>query len=301
MWLQESSSPNQHDNIELELKSSSYCDRKTRSTRKCPCRSSSKLCEDYCHPDRLCTNVINNECIVEQGDIEIVSVDESDTNVSEDDVLEEEKSVLIGSAQLMESDKNVIRDGDWLTDTHFTAAQHLKEKYPNISGLQDTTLQYTRTYEIQGNREFVQCLHVRNDHWITISTINCLPGVVNVYDSMHRRVPLATKNIIADLLQSQKKSIILKYANIQIQEGGNDCGLFAIAIATAICNGDKPELLEFDQKMMRRHFLKCLQDQVILPFPSQEVVRDSDFYDMEDVEIFCVCRQMDNGRKNDFM
>ena len=31
--------------------------------------------------------------------------------------------------------------------------------------------------------EFVQVLNVADSHWILISTINCLPGFVKVYDS----------------------------------------------------------------------------------------------------------------------
>jgi len=36
--------------------------------------------------------------------------------------------------------------------------------------------------------------------------------------------------------------------NTQIQEGGNDCGLFAIATATTLCHGEDPVSAKFDAK-----------------------------------------------------
>ena len=41
--------------------------------------------------------------------------------------------------------------------------------------------------------------------------------------------------------------------NTQIQEGGNDCGLFAIATATTLCQGEDPVDLEYQQSSMRSH------------------------------------------------
>ena len=39
------------------------------------------------------------------------------------------------------------------------------------------------------------------------------------------------------MLQASKDSIVLEYIKMQEQSGASDCGLFAIATATAICNG----------------------------------------------------------------
>ena len=41
--------------------------------------------------------------------------------------------------------------------------------------------------------------------------------------------------------------------NTQIQEVGNDCGLFAIATATTLCHGEDPVDLEYQQSSMRSH------------------------------------------------
>ena len=45
------------------------------------------------------------------------------------------------------------------------------------------------------------------------------------------------------------------------------CGLFAVAYATTICYGKKPEKFNFDQGLMRCHLLKCLENKLMGEFP----------------------------------
>ena len=73
----------------------------------------------------------------------------------------------------------------------------IKKAYSHVNGLQDT--QASRT--ALPDDDFVQILHVNNSHWLTISTINCFPGRVNIYDSLvDKNVTLDTKVQIARLL-----------------------------------------------------------------------------------------------------
>ena len=44
-----------------------------------------------------------------------------------------------------------------------------------------------------------------------------------------------------------------------MQNGSSDCGLFALATATALANGEEPGSCIFDQKQMRPHLIKCLE------------------------------------------
>ena len=62
--------------------------------------------------------------------------------------------------------------------------------------------------------EFVQILNVANSHWVTISTIGCKAGTVNVYDSGGKR--------------RKKRS---------------DCGLFAVAFATSLCEAGGEKMI----------------------------------------------------------
>ena len=57
---------------------------------------------------------------------------------------------------------------------------------------------------------------------------------------------------------------------LQKQVGGTDCGLFAIAVITAIAHGEDPSQLQFKQEEMRYHLLKCFKDERITLFPCIE-------------------------------
>ena len=67
----------------------------------------------------------------------------------------------------------------------FAAQQLLKQQHPHVCGLQDPMLQLTSTFEVMRNEQFVQILNRAGNHWITIYTMDCNPGTVNVYDSMN--------------------------------------------------------------------------------------------------------------------
>ena len=187
--------------------------------------------------------------------------------------------------------------GEWLNDKHINAAQQLlKERYPIISGFQDTTLQLTRTYHIQKGKIFVQILHVNHNHWVTISTVNCGPNTVKIYDTMHEELSMESKTVIADLLQTSERYIKLEYVNVQRQIGGADCGLLAIAIATAICCGQHPELLEIEQDKAREHLKSSFEQKLLNPFPSRPVSREPCIGE-EKLHIYCYCRQIDDGQR----
>ena len=56
---------------------------------------------------------------------------------------------------------------------------------------------------------------------------------------------------------------------IQRQTGSKDCGLFAVAAATATATGHDPVYLTWNQSEMRRHFIKCIETEIVTPFPSK--------------------------------
>ena len=190
-------------------------------------------------------------------------------------------------------DTAVLEDPNgWLDDEHITAAQHLlQEQHPDVAGLQSTSLQYTRTFEVHRDHPFIQCLHENGNYWITVSTVGCSSGVVQVFDSSHHlKLSHSLKCIIADMLQTSKDSIVLEYIKMQEQSGASDCGLFVIATATAICNGQDLCMMEFDQFLLRKHLLQCFQNGAVLPFPSQNIAaRKPKVLKEEVVEIYCHC------------
>ena len=58
------------------------------------------------------------------------------------------------------------------------------------------------------------------------------------------------------------------------QQGGVDCGLFAIAYAVDIANGEDPASFVYDQGTMRHHLLTCLESFTISPFPKKSRISD---------------------------
>ena len=58
-----------------------------------------------------------------------------------------------------------------------------------------------------------------------------------------------------------------------MQAGGCDCGLFAIAFATALALGKHPGQYLFDQGKMRRHLWNCFRKKRIEMFPFTKLRR----------------------------
>lgn len=50
----------------------------------------------------------------------------------------------------------------------------------------------------------------------------------------------------------------------QRQEGGKNCGVFAIAVCSALAHDLPPQ--GFNQNGMRAHLLRCFEDRCLTPF-----------------------------------
>ena len=55
---------------------------------------------------------------------------------------------------------------------------------------------------------------------------------------MHLGLPSSLKRAVADLMMFMGKSIALQHVHMKQQAASNDCGLFALATATAISNDE---------------------------------------------------------------
>jgi len=78
----------------------------------------------------------------------------------------------------------------------------------NINGLEDSALVRKGNTIIT---ESIQILHVNGNHWITISTLDSVNSNcdVTIYDSLH----FSLKMLLATLLKTNKKSLVVKFAN----------------------------------------------------------------------------------------
>ena len=121
-----------------------------------------------------------------------------------------------------------------LTDRHINAASMmLQRQFSEVRGLQNTVLGQNLSFRVI-EPPFVQILHVDNNHWVTIICID---------DEGVRQCVSDTDVTIqaASMMKSSSDYISFRVENTQIQKGGIDCGLFAVAYATEFCFGNCPE------------------------------------------------------------
>ena len=100
-------------------------------------------------------------------------------------------------------------------------------KFPTLTG-------FKLTFKLQvigkWMENYVQILHCRGCHRITVSTISCQEEVVNIYDSMFTDADDETKKIYMKCLMN-----LAFHFHCQRCKGTNDCGLFAITFTTNLC------------------------------------------------------------------
>ena len=138
------------------------------------------------------------------------------------------------------------------------AQQLLKEACAAISGFQDVACGVFLSFDVEPG-EFVQILNNWRGHWLTVSTIGCPHPTVAVYDSMYHSAGIHVKSLVASLLHTDAPSIHQTFMDSQMQAGGCDCGILAIANATALVLGENPGKLFYDQQKMGRHLNQYLQ------------------------------------------
>ena len=99
-----------------------------------------------------------------------------------------------------------------------------------------------------------------------VSSVGCLPGLVNLYDSLfHDVTELEVEEQIHNLMA--ESFIGINTLPVQQRKNGSNCGVFAIAFATCIIHGIKPEEVSFDIPKMRPYLVECLRSNTIVPFP----------------------------------
>ncbi len=98
---------------------------------------------------------------------------------------------------------------------------YLRNSNPAIKGFQRPTLGPSRNFKIVGG-EFVQRLG--KSHWVCTSSIGCLPGMVNLYDSLYN-------HFVLEEIEEQIESLIgadifkgINVVSVQQQENGYTCG-----------------------------------------------------------------------------
>ena len=193
---------------------------------------------------------------------------------------------------LYKEDKKVLLHGCWLTDSIITAGQILlRKENQNIGGLQPTILSENFQFSIQ-KEEFVQILNVNNSHWLTISSIGCPKGTINVYDSLSSNgLSTRTMRVIAGILfVTDQRKITINHIDVQTQSNCSDCGVFSLAFATSLCQGEDPSIISYIAYQLRDHLYKCLENRKMLSFPRRSRQRTARSGHQTSFNIYCECR-----------
>ena len=186
--------------------------------------------------------------------------------------------------------KVVVSPTGWLTDNVITASQMLLlQHFPNMSGLQPPTLQEVLGFQVH-SREFVQIIHVRNNHWCVVSTVGCENGAVNVYDSLYSTVSSKTIHLIASLICSSAAKLVIKMMDVEKQSNGSDCGVLAIAYTFDICSGFDPCQVRFDHRKIRQHLITCLERCQFSRFPVFGERKSAAVKSSKTIDLHCSCR-----------
>ena len=197
---------------------------------------------------------------------------------------------------LSEHEVNLIKSNKMLTDESINLAQnYLHEAFPQFEGFFDTSLMKLNTSEIiKSSSSYIQILNIGNLHWICVSSVD--PSKINnrfhsVYDSLAgSHVSSEAQSVIAGYSFCKEPSLQLTVASVQQQNNGVDCGVFAIAFATALAHGMDPSKIAFDVSLMRGHLLKCLIAKKMSLFPTTSKRVRVCKSEKTLVPIYCHCR-----------
>ena len=128
-------------------------------------------------------------------------------------------------------DQETLASGQWLSDKHTAAVNTLsRQQYPHQNGLQ-STLQLSKYLQwISESRDFVQIVHISQNHWVCMSNLMTPADVVEVFDSMSPTYDIALTRQVAAIIRYSGPQFTLCYITVQYQSGRDDCGLFASAL-----------------------------------------------------------------------
>ena len=199
----------------------------------------------------------------------------------------------------LEPEDSAISKTAMLTDKHIQMAQELLHRqFPHIEGLMSPSISTVQQFPVM-RQEFVPVLHTGGLHWVTVSTIGCKGNnKVNLYDSLYHGISPQTEEQIESLLfVDNAEHIEVSIPPVVQQTNGTDCGVYAIAFATALCNNLDPTSLKFNRRAIRDHLWQALQCGHLSMFPFEKR-RPQDQNKLVKISVYCECRMPYNPPKD---
>ena len=115
--------------------------------------------------------------------------------------------------------------------------------------------------------DHLQLLHDGGCHWLLAFSAD---GQVQVCDSLRSSLSAITKKSLRSLFKPfmSKKKLKVAIVPSDRQKDGVNCGLFALAFASIILDGKSPSHYCFKVDEMRDHYIHCLKESTLYPFPA---------------------------------
>ena len=174
----------------------------------------------------------------------------------------------IPNLKLSTEHQEILQKKMWLDDCIVNCAlKLLRHQFPDISGLQ-STLYVAAKQCLTFSGGAIQILHVRTNHWLCIG-VNSDKSIVNVYDSKYFSPINATVDLILELIKSEQDAFTINSVKMQQQSGDDACGVFAIAVSTALYHNKDPSTIRWNQDSMWQHIQQCFEAGKML-FPVEE-------------------------------
>ena len=201
-------------------------------------------------------------------------------------------TMWIPALKLSIEHKEILQKKLWLDNCIINCAQKmLHHQFSNNSGLQSTLYVAAKQCSTLSGGA-VQILHVRINHWLCIY-VNDDKSVVDIYDSKYSSPIMTTVDLILELIKCEHDAVTINSIKMQEQLGSDACGLFAVAVATALCHKEDPSTIQWNQDLMWHHILQCFEaGKMTLFLPkgfaheNKRVIKSTRTF-----EIYCICRK----------
>ena len=115
--------------------------------------------------------------------------------------------------------------------------------------------------------DHIQLLHSGICHWLLAFTSS---GRVQVCDSLRTNLTSFSKKCLKSLFEPLVKNdkLEITFLPVDKQTHGFNCGLFALGYVSILLDGKSPADAGFVVNEMHNHFMICLKDAHLYPFPT---------------------------------
>ena len=199
-------------------------------------------------------------------------------------------------------EKRILESKQWVNDIIIDSAMNLLSyQFPDLQGFQSCQLAHQPDFD-RHKKLFIQIINRSpidgGSHWLTVSNINCMENTIKIYDSAYCDLPHEEELTVASLVAVTSDRLQVIFPNVALQTNGYDCGLYAVANATALAYGRDPTTHVYIPRMMRSHLYKCFENKHIEPFPMANTkAKQKKQKKVFDVPLYCVCNMPDTRTK----